>query len=160
MERTVLARPRLSTRSLVALRTKASLPAPEPNDVMRILSPGPAGLERELPVGHVEDGEAEIRGHQARLLQDAARRGEDVLEVGRLSREASPVARIELPLAAPEVGRVGGVAERLEDLGERILRAEEIRGPARRRGELQGVIGGALGRVRADPEGVLHAARL
>ncbi len=83
-----------------------------------------------------------------------------MMEVGRLSGESTPVPGIELPFPPPEVRRVGGIAIGVEDLGKKVLLAEDIGGSTGGRRELQCVVGGALGGVGSDPHGVLDPARL
>ena len=81
-------------------------------------------------------------------------------EVARIAAEAFGVAGIVGDRPAPEVGRVGDIAQRALEDGQRLFgRADDIGGAAGARRVLQGVAWPALGRVHADAQRIVrHAA--
>jgi len=118
------------------------------------------GALRELGVGLVEDRPLVVLGGDAERLHQRFGGGGDVMEVGRLAREADAVLGVLLVLAPPEVGRVGDVGVRGVDGRQRVLGGTDDEGRAARRGGvLERVAWLALRGVHADGEGVIGHLR-
>ena len=113
----------------------------------------------ELAVGLVEHRVLVVLGGGAHGLEHHLGRGRDVPEVGGLACEPAAVLGVGLSLPPPEVGCVGGEAERLVDPGDDLLASDQVGRASGGGGVLQGVPGGSLGRVGADRDAVLHHAR-
>src|SRR3989454_1138528 len=115
--------------------------------------------DREFPVRLVEHGVVVVFRSRAGPLEEKLSAVDDVLEVRGLPREAAPVARIPLALAAPEVRGIRRVGNRVADVRHGVVRADQEGGAARRGTVLEGIAGGALARVRSDRKAVLHHLR-
>ncbi len=115
-----------------------------------------------LPLGWWKMAWAKSLGSIPAFVHHPLRRVHGVAEVGRLAGETAAVPRVVHVLAAPEIGRVGGPRVAVDDLGEDhvLIGAEDEGGGAGGRRVLEGVAGGALRGVGADPDRVFDLAGL
>src|SRR5207249_10197119 len=113
------------------------------------------GPHRKFPVRLMEGGVVIVLRSRPRAVEEQLRALADVLEIRRFAGESTPVTRVSLSLAAPEVRCVRRIRDGVGDLGRDAVDTDQQGCPARRGAVLEGVSRSSLARVRADRETVL-----